>query len=72
MSYMIHAKGRQLRPLTELRDMVEDVSNGLEALCELLRKADSESLAAVSVWTLLEPMKNKLIDASGDLHDMRL
>lgn len=62
---------RALRPLPELRDMVSDVSGGLDALCELLHTADGSKIFAVSVLVLLKPLCDKLTVASGDLNDIR-
>lgn len=67
-----HAQGRVLRPLPELVDMVNEASCGLDALLELLTKADHHVVYAVSVRTLLEPIHAKLTTASSDLNDMRL
>lgn len=67
-----HAQGRPLRPLPELVEMVSEASNSLDALLELLTKADHHVVFAVSVRTLLEPIHDKLTKASCDLNDMRL
>lgn len=67
-----HAQGRPLLPLPELVEMVSDGCNSLDALLELLKKADHHTVYAVSVLTLLEPIHKKLLTASSDLNDMRL
>ncbi|MCL1961308.1 MAG: hypothetical protein FWG56_05965 [Desulfovibrionaceae bacterium] len=63
---------RELRPLPELRQMVQDVACTLDALCELLLKANAEKVFCGSMLALLEPSKEKLAQASCDLNDMRL
>lgn len=72
MSRAAHAQGRELRPLPELVNMVSDASNGLDALLELLTKADHHVVFATTVRTLLEPIHKKLTDASCDLNDLRI
>lgn len=42
---------RRLMPLAEIRTIVDDVDAGMEALCELLHKANSEVVCAQSVLT---------------------
>ncbi|MDP2257026.1 MAG: hypothetical protein Q8K05_13380 [Polaromonas sp.] len=64
--------GRPLRPLPELRDTVSNVSNGLDALCELLHLAGESKVFAVSVLELLKPLCDQLTTASCDLNDMRM
>ncbi|MDD2977889.1 hypothetical protein [Aquabacterium sp.] len=63
---------RRLMSLTEVRTIVDDVDAGMEALCELLHKANSEVVCAQSVLTLLQPLRRQLSEASSDLNDMRL
>ena len=63
---------RRLMSLTEVRTIVDDVDAGMEALCELLHKANSEVVCAQSVLTLLQPLQRRLTVAASDLNDMRL
>lgn len=72
MNRAAHAQGRKLRPLPELVEMISDASNGLDALLELLTKAEHHVVFATTLRTLLEPIHKRLTDASGDLNDMRI
>lgn len=72
MSRAAHAQGRQLRPLPELVEMVNQADVALEALCFLLRKADGHPISADRIHTLLAPIQVMLTTASCDLNDLRL
>lgn len=66
------ASRRQLLSLSEIRDIVNDVDSGLEALLELLWQSQNNVIHPESVHILLKPLSNKLCEASCDLNDMSL
>lgn len=54
-----------------LTDQVQHTSYGIDALCDLLRVANGEPISAVSVLTLLEPMRDGLHSACDQLERAR-
>lgn len=61
-----------LRSMSELRATLNDISSGIDALCELLDKADSQLVFAGSIHSLLSPLNRQLSSAACDLNDMHL
>ena len=46
-------------------DQVQHTAYGIDALCDLLQAANGETIPAISVLTLLEPMRDGLHLACG-------
>jgi hypothetical protein len=61
---------RPLPPLRELCNTIADVSHSVDALCELLDKADTAHVSAHSVYQLLDPFRHQLSLASGEFDDL--
>ena len=54
-----------------LTDQVQHASYSIDALCDLLRAANGEPISAVSMLTLLEPMRDGLHSACDQLERAR-
>lgn len=54
-----------------LTDQVQHTSYGIDALCDLLRAASGEKISAISMLTLLEPMRDGLHSACDQLERAR-
>lgn len=69
-----HARPRSNmgRNLTQVRDEINDVDLSLDALCELLHKANGELVSSGNLLQLLQPLRNKLCQACEDLNDRLL
>lgn len=63
---------RQLKSLSEIREIVCNVSYSLDAVCEMLWLGYSGHIAAAHIHTLLKPLDKQLTDALNDFNDMRL
>lgn len=61
---------RLLPPLHEVSETIANASQGIDALCELLKKTDTRQIHALSVYLLLDPLRRQLIRASCDLNDI--
>lgn len=61
---------REPRSLSELRDVVSDVSARMDALCELLSKASGTQIQTEYVHVLLQPLRAQLDLACCELNDL--
>lgn len=52
-------------------DQVQQASHVIDALCDLLRATNGEKISAISVLTLLEPMRDDLHSACDRLERAR-
>lgn len=61
-----------IRPLAELRDMVNATSYSLDAICDLLNAGQSELVQVGQLHVLLKTLNEALLHVDSDLNDMRL